>query len=54
MSKFADATYTERYMGDASELAYERASLIRNVSMFKEVQFLLVHGMSDGRIERSF
>lgn len=35
-------------MGDAGELAYEQASLIRNVSMFKEVQFLLVHGMSDG------
>lgn len=36
-------------MGDANELAYERANLIRNVSMFKNVQFLLVHGMSDGK-----
>ncbi|VDK68501.1 unnamed protein product [Litomosoides sigmodontis] len=48
--KLYDATYTERYMGDASELAYERASLIRNVSMFKGVQFLLVHGMSDDNV----
>ncbi|VDO08472.1 unnamed protein product [Brugia timori] len=49
VSEVADATYTERYMGNASELAYEQANLIRNVSMFKEVQFLLVHGMSDGK-----
>uniref|UniRef100_A0A1I7VEA1 Dipeptidyl aminopeptidase-like protein 6 n=1 Tax=Loa loa TaxID=7209 RepID=A0A1I7VEA1_LOALO len=48
--KFYDATYTERYMGDASEHAYEQASLIRNVSMFKEVQFLLVHGISDDNV----
>ncbi|KAK6106102.1 Dipeptidyl peptidase IV (DPP IV) N-terminal region family protein [Brugia pahangi] len=48
--KLYDATYTERYMGNASELAYEQANLIRNVSMFKEVQFLLVHGMSDDNV----
>ncbi|VBB25576.1 unnamed protein product [Acanthocheilonema viteae] len=48
--KLYDATYTERYMGDASELAYEQANLVRNVSMFKEVQFLLVHGMSDDNV----
>uniref|UniRef100_A0A8R1XPH9 Uncharacterized protein n=1 Tax=Onchocerca volvulus TaxID=6282 RepID=A0A8R1XPH9_ONCVO len=48
--KFYDATYTERYMGGASELAYEQANLIRNVSMFKEVKFLLVHGMADDNV----
>ncbi|VDK40705.1 unnamed protein product [Gongylonema pulchrum] len=47
--KLYDATYTERYMGDASELAYERANLVRNVSMFKHVKFLLVHGTADGK-----
>lgn len=44
----ADATYTERYMGAASQLAYEKANLVRNVSMFKRVKFLLVHGTADG------
>ncbi|CAG9534894.1 unnamed protein product [Cercopithifilaria johnstoni] len=48
--KLYDATYTERYMGDASALAYERTNLVRNVSMFKEVQFLLAHGMSDDNV----
>ncbi|KAM3720792.1 Dipeptidyl peptidase family member [Dirofilaria immitis] len=48
--KLYDATYTERYMGDASELAYEKANLVRNVSMFKEIKFLLVHGMSDDNV----
>lgn len=35
-------------MGAASELAYERANLVKNVSMFKNVQFMLVHGTADG------
>uniref|UniRef100_A0A158Q888 Dipeptidyl peptidase 4 n=1 Tax=Elaeophora elaphi TaxID=1147741 RepID=A0A158Q888_9BILA len=48
--KLYDATYTERYMGDASELEYEKANLMRNVSMFKEVPLLLVHGLADGNV----
>uniref|UniRef100_A0A914RG55 Peptidase S9 prolyl oligopeptidase catalytic domain-containing protein n=1 Tax=Parascaris equorum TaxID=6256 RepID=A0A914RG55_PAREQ len=46
--KYYDATYTERYMGAANELAYERTDLMRNVSSFRNVRFLLVHGIADG------
>uniref|UniRef100_A0A0M3IT20 Peptidase_S9 domain-containing protein n=1 Tax=Ascaris lumbricoides TaxID=6252 RepID=A0A0M3IT20_ASCLU len=45
--KYYDATYTERYMGAANELAYERTDLMRNVSSFRNVRFLLVHGIAD-------
>lgn len=44
----ADATYTERYMGDAPARAYEAGSLLRNVSNFAHTKLLLVHGTADG------
>lgn len=49
--KFYDATYTERYMGEASSEAYERTDLTRNVSVFRKVPYLLAHGTSDGKKE---
>ncbi|VDM26021.1 unnamed protein product [Toxocara canis] len=52
--KYYDATYTERYMGAANELAYERTDLMRNVSNFRNVRFLLVHGLADGLTEAYF
>ncbi|VDN50245.1 unnamed protein product [Dracunculus medinensis] len=48
--KYYDATYTERYMGDASETAYEKANILRNVSNFRNVKYLLVHGLADGNV----
>uniref|UniRef100_A0A158PNN6 Dipeptidyl peptidase family member 1 (inferred by orthology to a C. elegans protein) n=1 Tax=Anisakis simplex TaxID=6269 RepID=A0A158PNN6_ANISI len=48
--KYYDATYTERYMGAADELAYEKTDVMRNVSAFKDVQFLLVHGIADDNV----
>lgn len=35
-------------MGDASETAYEKANILRNVSNFRNVKYLLVHGLADG------
>uniref|UniRef100_A0A915CFT9 Dipeptidyl peptidase family member 1 n=1 Tax=Parascaris univalens TaxID=6257 RepID=A0A915CFT9_PARUN len=49
--KYYDATYTERYMGAANELAYERTDLMRNVSSFRNVRFLLVHGIADDNVQ---
>ncbi|VDM95770.1 unnamed protein product [Thelazia callipaeda] len=48
--KLYDATYTERYMGGASEISYEHASIVKNVTMFKRVMFLLVHGIADDNV----
>ncbi|KAI1708318.1 prolyl oligopeptidase family domain-containing protein [Ditylenchus destructor] len=48
--KFYDATYTERYMGNANTEAYEKTDLTRNVSAFHKVPFLLVHGTGDDNV----
>ncbi|VDD92007.1 unnamed protein product [Enterobius vermicularis] len=47
---FYDATYTERYMGNASTLAYDRTDLMRNVTKFKNVQYLIIHGTADDNV----
>lgn len=35
-------------MGEAGELAYEKSNLVRNVTMFRHIRYLLIHGMADG------
>ncbi|KAH7717051.1 prolyl oligopeptidase family protein [Aphelenchoides avenae] len=48
--KYYDATYTERYMGEASMDAYERTDLTRNVSVFQNVSLFLAHGTADDNV----
>ncbi|MFH4975137.1 hypothetical protein AB6A40_001846 [Gnathostoma spinigerum] len=48
--RYYDATYTERYMGAASELAYEKTDATRNVTNFRNIKYLLVHGLSDDNV----
>ncbi|KAI6181650.1 hypothetical protein M3Y98_00851800 [Aphelenchoides besseyi] len=45
-----DAIYTERYMGNASEHAYELTNIARNVTNFHYVKTLLIHGMADDNV----
>lgn len=45
-----DAIYTERYMGNASEHAYDLTNVARNVSNFRYVRTLLVHGTGDDNV----
>lgn len=47
---FLDATYTERYMGTASNEAYHHTDLSRNVSAFHHVKYLLAHGTGDENV----
>uniref|UniRef100_A0A0N5AMA7 Dipeptidyl peptidase 4 n=1 Tax=Syphacia muris TaxID=451379 RepID=A0A0N5AMA7_9BILA len=48
--KLYDATYTERYMANASLSDYETADLKRNVTRFKAVDYLIVHGTADDNV----
>ncbi|EYC18052.1 hypothetical protein Y032_0028g1656 [Ancylostoma ceylanicum] len=46
--QYYDATYSERYMGNADKAAYDASDITNNVSNFKKTHLLLVHGMYDG------
>ncbi|EYB88502.1 hypothetical protein Y032_0246g8 [Ancylostoma ceylanicum] len=47
---FYDATYTERYMGNADRAAYDAGDIATNVSNFKKTRLLLIHGMYDDNV----
>ncbi|CAD6184473.1 unnamed protein product [Caenorhabditis auriculariae] len=47
---YYDATYTERYMGDASRAAYEVVDVSRDVSKFQTTRLLLMHGLFDENV----
>ncbi|KIH58987.1 peptidase, S9A/B/C family, catalytic domain protein [Ancylostoma duodenale] len=42
---YYDATYTERYMGEAGNVAYDASDITIDVSNFKKTRLLLVHGI---------
>ncbi|VDK79289.1 unnamed protein product [Cylicostephanus goldi] len=44
-----DATYTERYMGNADDSVYNANDISRNVENFRKTRLLLVHGLYDGQ-----
>ncbi|KIH67620.1 hypothetical protein ANCDUO_02050 [Ancylostoma duodenale] len=46
--QYYDATYSERYMGNADKAAYDASDITTNVSNFRKTHLLLVHGMYDG------
>uniref|UniRef100_A0A183C9C1 Dipeptidyl peptidase n=1 Tax=Globodera pallida TaxID=36090 RepID=A0A183C9C1_GLOPA len=48
--KFYDATYVERYMGEAGPEAYERTDLSIDVQPFHNVSFMLAHGAADDNV----
>jgi dipeptidyl aminopeptidase/acylaminoacyl peptidase len=48
--KYYDATYTERYMGDARAEAYERTDLTKDVTIFRNVSYFLAHGTADDNV----
>jgi len=48
--KYYDATYTERYMGAAGADAYENTDLMRNVTGFHKVPYLVAHGTGDDNV----
>jgi dipeptidyl aminopeptidase/acylaminoacyl peptidase len=45
-----DATYAERYMGEAGGEAYERTDLTVDVRAFHNISFLLAHGSADDNV----
>lgn len=47
-----DAIYTERYMGNASEHAYDLTNAAANVTNFHYARTLLVHGTGDGKFTK--
>ncbi|KHJ78864.1 hypothetical protein OESDEN_21509 [Oesophagostomum dentatum] len=47
---YYDATYTERYMGNADNSAYNSADISKNVEHFKKTRLLLVHGLYDDNV----
>ncbi|KAL6730320.1 hypothetical protein Aduo_001301 [Ancylostoma duodenale] len=47
---YYDATYTERYMGEAGNVAYDASDITIDVSNFKKTRLLLVHGMYDDNV----
>ncbi|VDL74379.1 unnamed protein product [Nippostrongylus brasiliensis] len=47
---YYDATYTERYMGNAGRAAYEAADITSNVSNFRKTHLLLAHGLYDDNV----
>jgi hypothetical protein len=52
---FLDATYVERYMGDAESEAFHHASLLSGLKTFHNVSsYLLVHGTADGFLASRF
>ncbi|KAJ1350561.1 hypothetical protein KIN20_006374 [Parelaphostrongylus tenuis] len=48
---YYDATYTERYMGNAEKAAYDSGDIITNVTNFKNTRLLLVHGLYDDNVQ---
>ncbi|KAL3103666.1 hypothetical protein niasHS_000302 [Heterodera schachtii] len=48
--KLYDATYVERYMGEAGPEAYERTDLSTDVRPFRNVSFMLAHGSADDNV----
>lgn len=47
---YYDATYTERYMGNAGKAAYEAGDITVDVSNFRRTHLLLVHGLFDDNV----
>ncbi|KJH43928.1 peptidase, S9A/B/C family, catalytic domain protein [Dictyocaulus viviparus] len=47
---YYDATYTERYMGDAGRAAYDSGDITANISNFKKTRLLLIHGLYDDNV----
>jgi len=48
--RYYDATYTEKYLGLYNEADYVPTDLTRNVSAFKQVRYLLIHGTADDNV----
>ncbi|EPB71862.1 peptidase, S9A/B/C family, catalytic domain protein [Ancylostoma ceylanicum] len=44
---YYETSYTERFMGDAGEAAYDASDITTNVSNFKTTRLLLIHGLYD-------
>lgn len=47
---YYDATYTERYMGNAGKAAYDNGDITTNVTNFKNTHLLLAHGLYDDNV----
>uniref|UniRef100_A0A7I4XZ73 Dipeptidyl peptidase 4 n=1 Tax=Haemonchus contortus TaxID=6289 RepID=A0A7I4XZ73_HAECO len=47
---YYDATYTERYMGEARMPAYESGDITFDVSHFRKTRLLLAHGLHDDNV----
>ncbi|KAL6730322.1 hypothetical protein Aduo_001303 [Ancylostoma duodenale] len=45
---FYDASYSARFMGDASKAAYDASDITTNVKNFNTTRLLLIHGLYDG------
>ncbi|CAD5210667.1 unnamed protein product [Bursaphelenchus xylophilus] len=48
--KMYDAIYTERYMGNATQHAYDLTNVATNVTNFHFVRSLLIHGLADDNV----
>ncbi|EYB88484.1 hypothetical protein Y032_0246g37 [Ancylostoma ceylanicum] len=47
---YYETSYTERFMGDAGEAAYDASDITTNVSNFKTTRLLLIHGLYDENV----
>ncbi|KAK5964817.1 Fibroblast activation protein alpha, partial [Trichostrongylus colubriformis] len=47
---YYDATYTERYMGEAGLAAYNASDITNDVSHFRKTRLLLAHGLYDDNV----